>query len=139
MQLITPLLPLLQGGVVLTLRMSAAAGQNIQLDILPQGKDTATGVALAPRALLGTAQELDEHLEAYLQKYATSLTRLADIAAGRRFACALPVLADVLERRRSATALRAWADAASSMACSSASAPATMSARRVSEVAYFCR
>ena len=82
MQLITPFLTLLQGGVVLTLRLSATAGGNIQLDILPQGKDSATGVALPPRALVGTAQELDDHLEAYLQKYAASVARVADIVAG---------------------------------------------------------
>lgn len=81
MQLITPFLSLLQGGVVLTLRMSAGAGQNIRLDLLPHGKDSATGVALPPRALVGTAQELDEHLEAYLQKYASSVTRVADIVS----------------------------------------------------------
>jgi PRTRC genetic system protein E len=82
MQLITPFVPLLRGGVVLTLRICAAAGQNIQLDLLPQGKDSSTGVALPARALVGTAQELDEHLEAYLQKYASWVTRVADIVAG---------------------------------------------------------
>lgn len=82
MQLITPFLALLQGGVVLTLRLSATAGGNIQLAILPHGKDSATGVALPPRALVGTAQELDDNLEAYLQKYAASVARVADIVAG---------------------------------------------------------
>lgn len=82
MQLITPFLTLLQGGVVLTLRLSATAGGNIQLDILPHGKDSSTGVALPPRALVGTAQELDDNLEAYLQKYAASVARVADIVAG---------------------------------------------------------
>lgn len=81
MQLITPFVPLLQGGMVLTLRLSAASGQNIQLDLLPHGKDSATGVALPARALVGSAQELEEHLEAYLQKYAASVLRVADLVA----------------------------------------------------------
>ena len=81
MQLISPFASLIKGGVILNLKISAAGGENIQLDILPQGKDSATGVALPPKALVGTAQELDTHLEDYLRKYAASLARLADVLA----------------------------------------------------------
>ena len=82
MQLISPFASLIRGGVILNLKISAAGGENIQLDILPQGKDSATGVALPPKALVGTAQELDAHLEEYLRKYAASLARVADVVAG---------------------------------------------------------
>jgi PRTRC genetic system protein E len=81
MQLISPFASLIKGGVILNLKISAAGGENIQLDILPQGKDSATGVALPPKALVGTAQELDTHLEEYLHKYAASLARVADVVA----------------------------------------------------------
>lgn len=82
MKLISPFKSLIQGGVILNLKISAAGGDNIQLDILPQGKDSATGVALPPKALVGTAQEIDENLEEYLQKYAASVARVADLVAG---------------------------------------------------------
>ncbi|MEJ8838157.1 PRTRC system protein E [Ramlibacter sp. AN1133] len=81
MQLISPFASLLKGGVTLNLKISAGGGDNIQLDILPRGKDSATGVALPPKALVGTAQELDAHLEEYLRKYAASLARVADVLA----------------------------------------------------------
>jgi PRTRC genetic system protein E len=81
MQLISPFASLIKGGVILNLKISAAGGENIQLDILPQGKDSATGVALPPKALVGTAQELDTHVEGYMQKYAASLVRVADVVA----------------------------------------------------------
>jgi PRTRC genetic system protein E len=81
MQLISPFASLIRGGVILNLKIAAAGGDNIQLDILPRGKDSATGVALPPKALVGSAQELDAHLEEYLRKYAASLARLADLVA----------------------------------------------------------
>jgi PRTRC genetic system protein E len=81
MKLISPFKSLIQGGVILNLKISAAGGENIQLDILPQGKDSATGVALPPKALVGTADEIDAHLEDYLQKYAASVARVADVVA----------------------------------------------------------
>lgn len=81
MKLISPFKSLIQGGVILNLKISAAGGENIQLDILSQGKDSATGVALPPKALVGTADEIDAHLEDYLQKYAASVARVADVVA----------------------------------------------------------
>lgn len=80
MKLIQPFEALIRNGVTLTFRL-AAAGDQIQLDILPSGKDTKTGVALPPRALLGSAADLDEHLEAFVEKYAGSVTRIADVVA----------------------------------------------------------
>lgn len=80
MKLISPFKSLIQGGVTLT-KISAAGGENVQLDILPQGKDSATGVALPPKALVGTPEEIDAGLEEYLQKYAASVTRVADVVA----------------------------------------------------------
>ncbi len=80
MNLIQPFAALIKNGVNLTFKL-AAAGDNIQLDILPSGKDSKTGVALPPKALIGTAEDLDANLEAYLQKYAASLTTIADVVA----------------------------------------------------------
>lgn len=81
MKLISPFKSLIQGGVILTFKISAAGGENVQLDILPQGKDTATGVALPPKALIGTPEEIDAGLEEYLQKYAASVARVAEVVA----------------------------------------------------------
>jgi len=81
MKLISPFKSLIQGGVILSLKISAAGGENIQLDILLQGKDSATGVALPPKALVGAADEINAHLEDYLQKYAASVARVADVVA----------------------------------------------------------
>jgi PRTRC genetic system protein E len=82
MKLIQPFADLIQAGVTLTLKFSAAGATNIQLDILPQGKDTKTGVSLPPKAIVGTAQELDENLEAFIAKYAPSVQRVAEVVAG---------------------------------------------------------
>lgn len=81
MKLISPFKSLIQGGVILTLKISAAGGENVQLDILPQGKDSATGVSLPPKALIGTPEEIDASLGEYLQKYAASVARVADVVA----------------------------------------------------------
>lgn len=81
MKLLSPFKSLIQGGVILTFKISAAGGENVQLDILPKGKDTATGVSLPPKALVGTPEEIDAHLEEYLQKYAVSVSRVADVVA----------------------------------------------------------
>ena len=81
MKLISPFKSLIQGGVVLNFKISAAGGENVQMDILPQGKDSATGVALPPKALVGTPEELDAGLEEYLQKYAASVARVAEVVA----------------------------------------------------------
>jgi len=82
MKLIQPFEALIHAGVTLILRFSAAGATNIQLDILPQGKDTKTGVSLPPKAIVGTAQELDENLEAFIAKYAPSVQRVAEVVAG---------------------------------------------------------
>lgn len=81
MKLISPFKSLIKGGVVLNFKISAAGGENVQMDILPQGKDSATGVSLPPKALVGTPEEIDASLEEYLQKYAASVTRVADVVA----------------------------------------------------------
>lgn len=82
MKLISPFKSLLQGGVILNFKIAAAgSGENVQLDILPQGKDSSTGVSLPPKALVGTPEEIDSQLEEYLQKYATSVTRVAEVVA----------------------------------------------------------
>lgn len=81
MKLISPFKSLIQGGVILTFKISAAGGENVQIDILPQGKDSATGVSLPPKALVGAAEEIDANLEEYLQKYAASVARVADVVA----------------------------------------------------------
>lgn len=80
MNLIQPFEALIKNGVSLTFKISAA-GEQIQLNILPTGKDSKTGVALPPKALFGTAAELDQHLEEFASKYAASVTRIADVVA----------------------------------------------------------
>lgn len=80
MNLIQPFEALIKNGVSLTFKI-AAAGEQIQLNILPTGKDSKTGVALPPKALFGTAAELDQHLEEFATKYAASVTRIADVVA----------------------------------------------------------
>lgn len=82
MKMIQPFEALILAGVTLTLKFSAAGEKNIQLDILPQGKDTKTGMSLPPKAIVGTAQELDENLEAFIEKYAPSVQRVAEVVAG---------------------------------------------------------
>lgn len=81
MKLIQPFEALIQNGVSLTLKFAAAGDGQIQLDILPAGKDTKTGVALPPKALFGTAAELDAFLEGFVEKYANSVQRIADVVA----------------------------------------------------------
>lgn len=81
MKLIQPFEALIQNGVSLTFKFAAAGDGQIQLDILPAGKDTKTGVALPPKALFGTAAELDANLEEFVEKYANSVTRIVDVVA----------------------------------------------------------
>ncbi|HEX2543285.1 MAG TPA: PRTRC system protein E [Ramlibacter sp.] len=120
MQLITPFLPLLKGGVILTLRLSAAAGDSIQLDFLPHGKDSATGVSLPPRALVGTAAELEAHLDDFLPRYAASVVRVAGFVADAEAqlkaledAAAAQARQTVAARRKPKTAGKPAGDAAS--------------------------
>lgn len=81
MKLIQPFEALIQNGVSLTFKFAAAGDGQIQLDILPAGKDTKTGVALPPKALFGTAAELDANLEEFVEKYANSVQRIAEVVA----------------------------------------------------------
>jgi PRTRC genetic system protein E len=111
MKLITPFKSLIQGGMVLSFRISAAGtGENVQLDILPQGKDSATGVALPAKAIIGTSEGIDAGLEEYLQKYATSVTHVAETIAnaeaelkGLEQAAAAQARKAVEEKRKSKT------------------------------------
>lgn len=79
MKLIQPFAPLIEGGMTLTLKLSRAGDGTVQLDILPVGKDTKTGVGLPPRALVGTAKDLDDNLEAFIEKYAPSVERVTEV------------------------------------------------------------
>jgi PRTRC genetic system protein E len=80
MNFIQPFETAIRNGVTLVFKVSAA-GEQIQLDILPSGKDSKAGIALPPKALLGTAQELDEHLEAFMAKYAVAISRISEVIA----------------------------------------------------------
>ncbi len=80
MKLIQHFEALLKGGVVLNIKI-AAAGDNVQLDLIPVGKDSKTGVSLPARALVGTAAEIDEGLDEFLPKYAGSVSRIAEVVA----------------------------------------------------------
>jgi PRTRC genetic system protein E len=61
MKLIEHFDALIKAGVVLHFKI-AAAGDNVQLDIIPVGKDSKTGVSLPPQALVGSAAEIDAGL-----------------------------------------------------------------------------
>lgn len=80
MKLIEHFEGLLKGGVVLKINI-CAAGDNYQMDIIPVGKDSKTGVSLPPKALVGTAAELDGGLDDFLPKYAASVTRISQVVA----------------------------------------------------------
>lgn len=81
MNLIKPFKSLIEGGVSLHFKIAAAGDGKVQLDILPVGKDTKTGVGLPPKALVGTAEEIDNALEDFLQKYAPTVTSVAEVVA----------------------------------------------------------
>lgn len=81
MNLIKPFKSLIEGGVTLHFKIAAAGGGKVQLDILPVGKDTNTGVGLPPKALVGTAEEIDDALEDFLQKYAPTVASVAEVVA----------------------------------------------------------
>jgi len=81
MKLIQSLQPLLAQGIALTLKLSASGENKIQLDIIPVGKDNKAGIALPAKAVIGSAQELDEGLEDFLAKYSATVGRVANIAA----------------------------------------------------------
>ena len=80
MKLIQHFEALIKGGVVLNIKI-AAAGDNVQLDLIPVGKDSKTGVSLPARALVGTAAEIDAGLDEFLPKYAGSVSRIAEVVA----------------------------------------------------------
>jgi PRTRC genetic system protein E len=80
MKLIQHFEELLKGGVTLKITI-CAAGDNLRMDILPIGKDSKTGVSLPPRALVGTAAELDAGLDEFLPKYAASVKRISAVVA----------------------------------------------------------
>ena len=80
MKLIEHFEGLLKGGVILKINI-CAAGDNFQMDIIPVGKDSKTGVSLPPKALVGTAVELDAGLDEFLPKYAASVTRISQVVA----------------------------------------------------------
>lgn len=77
MSLIEKLAPLVAAGVVVHLTLRKA-GDKVQLEILPEADTRKTGIAIPPRAFLGTAQELDAGLEDFLPNYVRSATGLND-------------------------------------------------------------
>lgn len=80
MKLIQSLSPLLAQGVQIKM-MLQANGEQIQLDILPAGKENKAGISLPPKSVIGTAAELDENLEAFMEKYGQGVTRISSIIA----------------------------------------------------------
>lgn len=80
MKLIQSLSPLLAQGVQIKM-MLQANGEQIQLDILPAGKENKAGISLPSKSVIGTAAELDENLEAFMEKYGQGVTRISSIIA----------------------------------------------------------
>jgi PRTRC genetic system protein E len=79
MKLIQSLAPVLAQGVQVMLKLSAN-GEQVQLDILPTGKENKAGIVIPPKTILGTAQEIDEGLEDFMAKYCQSAGRIVSIA-----------------------------------------------------------
>jgi len=80
MNLIQSFAALLAQGVTVNLKLTASGPDKIQLDFVPVAKENKAGIALPVKALIGTAQELDEHLPAFLAKYVATVTSVASIA-----------------------------------------------------------
>jgi len=80
MKLIQSLSALLIQGVQIKM-MLQANGDQIQLDILPAGKENKAGISLPPKSVTGTAAELDENLEAFMEKYCQSVAKISSIIA----------------------------------------------------------
>jgi len=75
MNLIQQFAALIQSGVTVHIKLSRF-GNEVQMDILPIAAGNATGISLPPKALLGTAQELDEALPGFLQTYLHSSSNI---------------------------------------------------------------
>ncbi len=80
MKLIQSLSALLAQGVQIKM-MLQANGDQIQLDILPAGKENKAGISLPPKSVTGTAAELDANLEAFMEKYGQGVARISSIIA----------------------------------------------------------
>jgi PRTRC genetic system protein E len=80
MKLIQSLSALLAQGVQIKM-MLQANGDQIQLDILPAGKENKAGIILPAKSLTGTAAELDANLEAFMEKYSQSVAKISSIIA----------------------------------------------------------
>lgn len=72
MKFIEQFAPLIAAGVAVQLKLSAHGENEIQLDIIPVAKTNKAGILLTPKALIGTAQELDDNLPAFLATYITT-------------------------------------------------------------------
>lgn len=99
---------LIQAGVTFNLRLSKADGDKIQFDVLPVSEKNKSGINLAPKSILGTAQELDEFLPTFFEKYALSCRSIklttealeAELAADEQHAA--QVAKEVAEERKTA-------------------------------------
>jgi PRTRC genetic system protein E len=69
MKFIAHFATLLAAGVSVQLKLAAHGENEIQLDIIPVAKTNKAGIVLTPKALIGTAQELDDNLPAFLDTY----------------------------------------------------------------------
>lgn len=80
MNLIKRFASLLATGVTFHLKVSAC-GDQVQLDIVPVSKENKAGVLLKPQSLIGSAEEIDQNLEAFLASYLTSTGNLQTMIA----------------------------------------------------------
>jgi PRTRC genetic system protein E len=80
MKFIQTIAPLLAQGIQILFKLSQS-GEKVQLDILPTGKENKAGILVPPKSLVGTPEEIDSELEAFLEKYCASAVRIVSIAA----------------------------------------------------------
>lgn len=107
---------LLAAGVSFQLKLAAHGENEIQLDIIPVAKTNKAGIVLTPKALIGTAQEIDENLPTFLATYITTQSSINTL---------------IEESERELAAAQAAAKAATEAAKSTSNKSASTPARKV--------
>lgn len=70
--------PLLKTGVEINVRLQEVDG-SIQMVIVPKPKENKANIAMPPKVLRGTAEEIDGHLSHVLKTYTDGLTTINDV------------------------------------------------------------
>lgn len=110
---------LVQAGVVFQLTMRAA-GDKMQVDILPQADTGKTGIVMPPKSFVATAAEFDAEMPGFLEGYLAATAAIQD-----QFAAASTEMAAAVEAAK---------QAAKKATTAKAESPKASSARSVSTV-----